>query len=129
MGCFRRKLMVLLAAIAGLMLAAAGHPAAAREPDVVEAVEPGGPGILTKCRNWLIASTCNTYHHINLPPRVAVGDTIAVTFGSSPKEYAFPVARIAQKGRHCAIFSEARGNRHAMDKINIAPCYRVGRGG
>ena len=118
--------MPLLAAIAGLMLAVASDPAAAREPDSVEAVEPGGPGVLTKCRNWLIASTCNSYHHINLPQRVAVGDTITVTFGSSPKEYGFPVARIAHKGRHCAIFSEARGNRRTMDKINVAPCYRAG---
>ena len=127
MKCFRRKLMPLRAAISGLMLAAALHPAVARELDSVRAVEPGGPGVLTKCRSWLGASSCNTYHHIDLPPRVAVGDTIAVTFGSSPKEYAFPVARIAHKGRHCAIFSEARGDRRTMDKINVSPCYRAGK--
>jgi hypothetical protein len=121
-----RKLMRLRASIAVLMLAAALNPAAARDPDSVAAVEPGGPGVLTKCRSWLVASSCKTYHHIDLPPRVAVGDTISVTFGSSPKEYAFPVARIAHKGRHCAIFSEAGGDRHQIDKINVAPCYRVG---
>ncbi len=116
--------MPLRAWIAGLLLAcAAVGPTAAREPDSVEAVEPGGPGELTKCRNWLVASSCKTYKHIILPPRVAVGDTITVTFGSSPKDYAFPVARIALKGRHCAIFSEAHGDRHDMDKINVAPCY------
>jgi hypothetical protein len=112
------------------VLIAAGHlaPAAARDADAVNAVEPGGPGVLTKCRNWLVASSCNTYHHIALPPRIAVGDTIPLTFGSSPKEYAFPVARIALKGRHCAIFSETDGNRHRIDKINVAPCYRADRG-
>jgi len=110
--------------IAGLLIAA-GHlnPAAARQPDSVEAVEPGGPGVLTKCRDWLVASSCNRYHHITLPPRIAVGDTLTVTFGSSPKEYAFPVARIAQKGRHCVIFSDTEGDRHHVDKINVAPCY------
>jgi hypothetical protein len=119
--------MLLRAWIAGLLFAAATvGPGAARQPDSVGAVEPGGPGVLTKCRDWLVASSCNTYHHIDLPPRIAVGDTITVTFGSSPKEYAFPVARIAQKGRHCAIFSEAQGDRHQIDKINVAPCYRVG---
>jgi hypothetical protein len=118
--------MLLRAWIAGLLLAAAAvGPAAAREPDSVEAVEPGGPGELTKCRHWLVASSCKTYKHITLPPRIAVGDTITVTFGSSPKEYEFPVARIAHKGRHCAIFSEAEGDRHQIDKINVAPCYRA----
>jgi hypothetical protein len=121
--------MLLRAWIAGLSLAAAMvGPSMAREPDSVEAVEPGGPGELTKCRNWLVASSCKTYKHIDLPPRIAVGDTITVTFGSSPKEYAFPVARIAHKGRHCAIFSEAEGDRHQIDKINVAPCYRASKG-
>jgi hypothetical protein len=121
--------MLLRAWIAALLLtAAAVGPGTARQRDNVEAVEPGGPGELTKCRDWLVASSCKTYHHISLPPRVAVGDTITVTFGSSPKEYAFPVARIAQKGRHCAIFSDAQGDRHQMDKINVAPCYRASKG-
>ena len=111
-----------------LLAAATVGPSTAQEPDSVEAVEPGGPGVLTKCRDWLVASSCKTYHHISLPPRVAVGDTITVTFGSSPKEYAFPVARIAQQGRHCAIFSDAQGDRHQMDKINVVPCYRAGEG-
>jgi hypothetical protein len=118
--------MPLRAAIAGLLLAATivGAPAA-REPDSVEAVAPGGPGELTKCRDWLVASSCNTYHHISLPPRVAVGDTIPIAFGSHPKGFQFFVARIALKGNHCAIFSEAHGDRQRMDKINVAPCYRA----
>ena len=118
------------AEIVGLWLAAATvDPAIAREPDEVAAVAPAGPGILTKCRDWLITSSCKTYHHIDLPPRIAVGETITVTFGSSPKEYAFPVARITHKGRHCVIFSEAGGDRHHMDKINVSSCYRAGKGG
>jgi hypothetical protein len=120
--------MLLGAAIVGLMLAAIGNLTLAQQRDGVEAVQPGGPGVLTKCRNWLVASSCKTYHHIDLPPRIAVGDTITVTFGSSPKDFAFPVARIAQKGRHCAIFSEADGDRHQIDKINVAPCFRAGKG-
>ncbi len=120
------------ASVAGLLLAAvAVGPTTAREPDNVAAIEPGGPGVLTKCRDWLVATSCNTYHHISLPPRIAVGDRFSVSFGSHPKEFQFFVARIALKGRHCAIFSEAHGNRHKMDKINVAPCYPVstGRGG
>jgi hypothetical protein len=120
--------MPLGAWIAGLLLAVTVvSAAAAREPDSVEAVEPGGPGQLTKCRNWLVATSCKSYHHISLPPRVAVGDTIPVSFGSHPKEFQFFVARIALKGNHCAIFSKAQGDRHRMDKINVAPCYRANK--
>jgi hypothetical protein len=106
----------------GLFLVAGSFgPALARQPHTVEAVEPAGPGMLTKCRNWLIASSCNTYHHITLPARIAVGDTITISFGSSPKDYTFSVTRIALKGKHCTIFSEA-------DKINVASCYLAGEG-
>lgn len=121
--------MLLRAWIAGLLLAAATvGPSAAQEPDSVEAVEPGGPGELTKCRKWLVASSCKTYKHISLPPRIAVGDTILISFGSHPKEFQFFVARIVLKGSHCAIFSEADGDRHRMDKINVAPCYPASTG-
>jgi hypothetical protein len=112
--------------IAAVLVAAVGFGRAAAAE--VEAVEPGGPGVLTKCRDWLVTSSCRSYHHIGLPSRIAVGDTVTLTFGSSPKEYAFSVARIALKGRHCAIFSEAQGNRHQTDKINVAPCQRANGG-
>ena len=91
----------------------------------IEAVAPSAAGVLTKCRSWLVATSCKTYQHIRLPPRIAVGDTLSLRFGSNPKEYAFPVARIDLKGQHCAIFSEAEGNRHRIDKINVAPCHRA----
>jgi hypothetical protein len=114
---------------AGLLLAAATFgPSMSQEADNVEAVEPGGPGVLTKCRDWLVASSCKRYHHITLPPRITVGDTIRVTFGSSPKEYAFPVARIAQKNGYCVIFSDTESDRHHVDKIKVAPCYPVNTG-
>lgn len=114
--------MPVLTWVAGLFLVAGSFgPAFARQPHTVEAVEPAGPGVLTKCRNWLIASSCKTYHHITLPARIAVGDTITISFGSSPKDYTFSVARITLKGKHCTIFSEA-------DKINVAPCYLAGEG-
>jgi hypothetical protein len=116
--------------VAGLLLAAvAVGPTTAREPDDAAAVEPGGPGVLTKCRNWLVTTSCKKYHHISLPPRIAVGDTISVSFGSHPKEFDFFVARIALKDSHCTMFSEAQGHRHEVDKINVAPCYRANKGG
>jgi hypothetical protein len=63
--------------------------------------------VLTKCRSWVVASSCRTYHHISLPPRIAVGDTITVSFGSHPKEFRFYVARIDLKRQHCGLFSKA----------------------
>jgi hypothetical protein len=109
-------------------LIAACSSVAAAQPDTVTAVTPGAAGVLTKCRSWVVASSCRTYHHISLPPRIAVGDTVTISFGSHPKEFAFYVARIDLKGQHCAIFSKPEGDRHRMDKINIAPCYRSEQG-
>jgi hypothetical protein len=115
--------------IAGLLIAAGSFgPSAADQPDTVKAVTPGGPGVLTKCRGWLVTSSCRTYHHISLPSRIAVGDTITISFGSHPKEYGFSVARIALEDDHCVIFSDADEDRHQMDKIKVAPCYRADEG-
>jgi hypothetical protein len=108
--------------IVALSLAAGYGAAAARAGDVA-AVEPGGPGILTKCRDWVIAHSCKEYRHIALPARIQVGDSFTVSFGSSPKEFVFTVARIDLKSHHCAIFSELDSNRHKIDKINVAPCH------
>ena len=112
---------------AGLLIASGGFgpAAAADQSDTVVAVQTGGLGVLTKCRDWLVARSCHNYHHITLPPRVAVGDTISLWFGSSPKEYDFPVARIALEGDHCAIFSEVGGDGYQVDKISVASCYRA----
>jgi hypothetical protein len=93
----------------------------------VGAVTPGGPGVLTKCRDWLVTRSCNTYHHISLPPRIAVGDTIPLEFGSNPKEYAFSVARIVLKNNHCAIFSEVTGNRHQRTRSTSPRATGQGR--
>ena len=112
--------------IAGLLVASGGFgpAAAADQPDTVVAVQTGGPGVLTKCRDWLVARSCHHYHHISLPSRVAVGDTITLSFGSSPKEYNFLVVQIALVGDHCTIFSKLEGgDRQQEDKIEVAPCY------
>jgi len=114
--------MAILGWFAGLVVAVSFGAAA----DAVEEVHPGGPGMLTKCRDWLVASSCRTYHHIRLPSRIAVGDTITVSFGSDPKEYGFFVARIALEDDRCTLFTEATGDRHGMDKIDITPCYPAG---
>ena len=125
----RRRLMPLRVRIAGLLIAAGGFgPAAADQPDTANAVIPGGAGVLTKCRGWLVTSSCRTYHHISLPSRIAVGDTITISFGSHPKKYRFSVARIALKDDLCTIVSDADEDRQKIDKINVTPCYRADEG-
>ena len=115
--------------VAGLLIAAGGFvPAVADQPGTVEAVRPGGPGVLTKCRDWLLTRSCHHYHHIILPPRVAVGDTITLSFGSSPKKYDFPVVRIALEGDRCAIFSEPDITLQRVDQISVTPCYPADEG-
>jgi hypothetical protein len=118
--------MALRIWLSALLLAAAHFgPAVAQGSISVMAIEPASPGVLTKCRNWLVATSCNTYHHIVLPPRVAVGDTFTVTFGSSPKQYAFPVARIMVRDDRCVIFSERDGDERQIDRITVDPCHRA----
>jgi hypothetical protein len=112
--------------IAGLVVAAPSIGSAA-QTNTVRAVEPGGPGVLTKHLDWLVTSSRRTYHHISLPSRIAIGDTITLSFGSNTKNYGFSVARITLKGDHCEIFSKAEIY-HRRDKLNVAPCYRADEG-
>jgi hypothetical protein len=107
-----------------LLLAAVSGCQTIAQQENVAAVELSGPGVLTKCRNWLVASSCKTYHHIKLPPRIAVGDAITISFGSHPKQFRFLVARIALAGNHCTIFSEADQDQH-VDNIEISSCSRA----
>ena len=117
--------MQLRISIAALTIAATTMGAAGARAEDVAAVAPNGPGVLTKCRNWLMASSCKSYKHVALPAVIRVGDELTIYFGSNPKEFVFPVARIDLKGRHCAIFSKTEGDRHRIDKLNVAPCYRA----
>jgi hypothetical protein len=71
---------------------------ASAQPNTVDAISSGGRGVLTKRIDWLVTSSRRTYHHIRLPARIAVGDTITLYFGSSTKTYAFAVARITLTG-------------------------------
>ncbi|HWD60183.1 MAG TPA: hypothetical protein VG308_17995 [Stellaceae bacterium] len=101
-----------LAAFAVCVLAAL--PAAA---DEVGAIVTPGQGELTMCPY----SGCNLYHHIKLPPHIAVGDKVRVHFGSNPKSYRFPVVRIVRDGDHCVLFSQTAETKD-IEKIEVASC-------
>jgi hypothetical protein len=102
-----------LAAIAAAILTAT-TPAMAEE---VTAISTGGQGDLTMCPY----SGCNLYHHIKLPPQIAVGDNVRLRFGSNTKHYNFPIARIVRDGDTCMLFSQATETRD-VEKIEVASC-------
>lgn len=106
-----------------VLLIVAGTGVQATELRTVDAVEPKSPGLLTKCFGWLIPGPCRTYHHISLPSRITVGDTITVTFGSNTKTYRFVVSRIVLQGDRCQIFRQTGKNYQRTDRLDVAHCY------
>jgi len=103
------------AATAALLVVAASCPPVAA--DEVAAIATGGTGDLTMCPY----TGCNLYHHIKLPPRIAVGDKVRLRFGSNPKRYDFPVARIVRDGGVCIVFSQL-DKIADVEKIEVASC-------
>ncbi len=61
-------------------------------------VSTGGEATLKLCRDWLVTHDCREYGHIDIPPRIAVGDTFDVTFGSNPKTMRFKVKSVMARG-------------------------------
>jgi len=111
-------------AVLGLLAIAATSLDAA---EGVQAVETAGSGTFTMCRSRLLYSACNSYHHIVIPRRLAVGDTVPLEYGSNPKEYAFPIARIVPNGGSCMVLSQPSGTTENVEKIEVASC-RVASG-
>lgn len=91
----------------------------------VSAVSTAGSGTLTMCRSWLLFHTCRDYSNVSLPQRIAVGDSLPLSFGSNPKDYTFPVARIARDGNGCMLMSEATGDPNGANRIEIPSCRDV----
>jgi len=110
-------------AVALALVALVGGNAGAGEQDAaVRAVLTGGKGVLTKCFSWFSSPTCNTYHHIAVPQRITIGDTVRLTYGSNPKSYGFAAVSIALQGDRCTIFSEQPGSSDRVDKLVVMPC-------
>src|SRR5581483_4215064 len=94
----RLPMTALCAGIAFSPIAAAADP--------VAAVTVSGKGTLTICRNWILFRTCKSYDKIDLPPHIAVGDRLDLTFGGNPKDYLFHVVEIRRKGEGCLLLSD-----------------------
>jgi hypothetical protein len=102
---------------AGLLF---GHVANAAE--ALDAVTTPRRGTLTMCLDWFVYDSCNTYHHIALPPRIAVGDRVKLTYGSNPKDYIFHVVRIHRSDDGCTILSDRSGKNGTGERIEVSPC-------
>ena len=112
---------MLVAMRAGAVLLLAAAPALALADDV-GAVSTPGKGDLTMCPvTFALYRSCNLYHHIKLPPQIAIGDKVRLRYGSNPKRYNFPVARIARDGAKCTVYSQTADTEN-VDKIEIASC-------
>jgi hypothetical protein len=93
------------------------------EADDVIAITTAGKGDLTMCP-YMGYMGCNLYHHVRLPPKIAVGDSVRVHFGSNPKHYSFPVARIVSDDGACTVYSQT-SKTEGVEKIVIASCAPV----
>ena len=94
---------------------------AARAADEVNSISTPGKGDLTMCPNSWGMRSCNLYHHIKLPEQIAIGDKVRVRFGSNPKRYNFPVARIVRNGDQCTVYSQTTDTED-VEKIEVASC-------
>ncbi|HVC54932.1 MAG TPA: hypothetical protein VND95_03200 [Stellaceae bacterium] len=109
-----------IAAASAAVSLLAGSPAIAAGRR--DAITTPGSGTLTMCRDWLVYDACSTYHNVALPRHIAVGDKIALTYGSNPKEYDFHVVRIRQQDDSCTVLSNRSGANGKGEKIKVAPC-------
>jgi hypothetical protein len=108
------------AALAAVFFTIAAAPIAAGAADA--AVTTSGSGALTICRDWLVYDSCTTYHKVDLPDRIAVGDKIELTYGTNPKDYIFHVSGIRHDGDRCTILSEHSGSGNKGERIEVTPC-------
>jgi hypothetical protein len=110
---------------AALLIGVALWGAPALADDLVKAVTTPGRAELRVCRSWLMYNSCNEYGHVDVPPRIAVGDTIYLDFGSNPKTMAFRVGRIHFVNGVCRLYTGATASEaddENADRVTIDPC-------
>jgi hypothetical protein len=105
------------------VLAFAGLAAPALADDAVNTVDTPGEGRLIMCRDWLVYTSCWSYHHIAIPPHVKIGDSLDLTFGSTNKQINFPVARILRDGDRCDLYNTPDGAIRKVNRIKVEPCH------
>ncbi|WP_448206997.1 hypothetical protein [Azospirillum sp. sgz302134] len=76
--------------------------------DGIALVATDGEATLKLCRDWLFRQQCREYGHIDVPERIARGDSFEVTFGSNPKTMRFRVKSVlpGDGGGGCVVIPE-----------------------
>jgi hypothetical protein len=93
--------------------------------DAVNTIDTSGQGRLIMCRDWLVYTSCWHYSHIVLPPRIKIGDSLDLNFGSNNKDMTFPVARILRDGDRCDLYNTADGAVRKVNRVRVEPCKPV----
>jgi hypothetical protein len=119
MNKFRTGLSCRRVIAAAALVAAVTAPAAGAQ---VAAITTPGSGNLTMCRDWLLYKACDTYHHVALPARIAIGDQIKLIFGSSDKEYIFRIIGISRRDDRCTIRSPHTGPKGNGERLVVKHC-------
>jgi hypothetical protein len=117
--------MCARAGLAALLLAAAPGRAA----EAPAAVETPGRAQLQVCRSWVVMRTCSDYSRVDIPPRVAVGDTLYLAFGSNNKSMSFAIAAIRLADGVCTLYTappESDTDESEVDKLTVTPCKAAG---
>jgi hypothetical protein len=104
------------------VLVCVGLGGAAFAADAVNTVDTPGQGRLIMCRDWLVYTSCWSYHHIAIPAQIKIGDNLDLAFGSTNKEISFPVARILRDGDRCDIYNTADGAIRKVNRIKVEGC-------
>ena len=90
--------------------------------DAVNMIDTPGQGHLIMCRDWLVYTSCWSYHHVAIPARIRTGDSLDLNFGSNNKNMSFPVARILRDGDRCDIYNTPDGADRKVNRIKVEPC-------
>ena len=109
------------------LLAVGVMPAASAETP--RAIETPGRAQLQICRNWVMFRSCNDYSRVDIPNRVAIGETLYLAFGSNNKSMSFPVAAIRLADGVCTLFTETPEpdtDENEVDKLTVTPCKPAG---
>jgi hypothetical protein len=104
------------------VLAVFGLGSAALAADPVNTVDTPGRGRLIMCRDWLVYTSCWSYHHIAIPTQIKIGDNLDLFFGSNNKEISFSVERILRNGSRCDLYNTTNGAIHKVNRIKVEGC-------
>jgi hypothetical protein len=110
-----------IAATLTAALLIAGPVVAPAQSRAAQTVSTSGSGRLKRCWDLLLNSSCRT-HHVQLPDRISVGDTIELDYGSNPKRYRFHIIRIEAGANGRCVLKGSGALLETSEKIEVDNC-------